>query len=148
MKTAILGVALLAGLPAMAQTNAPGGTAHPSPYNFAGVQYPRIETDGRVTFRLNAPKAGQVVVNGDWPGGRGLSMAKGASGEWTLTTDPLAPEIWTYTYSVDGVTTLDPGNARVLRDGTRRANAVLVPGAGSANFPGSGGGRRHGGGQT
>jgi enterochelin esterase family protein len=93
-----------------------------------------VAPDGRVTFRVNAPKASQVVLNGDWPGARGLSMTKDPSGTWTLTTDPLAPEIWMYTYSIDGVTTLDPGNSRVLRDGVRRLNAVLVPGAGSAAY--------------
>jgi enterochelin esterase-like enzyme len=93
-----------------------------------------VASDGRVTFRVNAPKAGQVVVNGDWPGGRGLSMTKDPSGTWTLTTDPLAPEIWMYTLSIDGVTALDPGNSRVLRDGVRRLNAVLVPGTGSALY--------------
>jgi enterochelin esterase-like enzyme len=93
-----------------------------------------VAPDGRVTFRVNAPKAVQVVVNGDWPGGRGQSLTKDPSGTWTLTTGPLTPEIWTYTYSIDGVTTLDPGNSRVLRDGTRRVNAALVPGTASALY--------------
>jgi enterochelin esterase-like enzyme len=93
-----------------------------------------VAPDGRVTFRVNAPKAGQVVLNGDWPGGRGLSLTKDPSGTWTLTTDPIAPEIWMYTLSIDGVATLDPGNSRVLRDGARRLNALLVPGTGSALY--------------
>ena len=36
-----------------APLGAPGAAsvpAHPSPYNFPGVEYPRIEADGRVTF--------------------------------------------------------------------------------------------------
>ena len=35
----------------------------PSSCNFAGVQYPRIEADGRVTFRFNAPDAQKVQVS-------------------------------------------------------------------------------------
>ena len=93
-----------------------------------------VAVDGRVTFRLDAPKAAQVVVNGDWPGGRGLAMAKNPSGTWTLTTEPLPAELWMYTYAVDGVTMLDPGNPRVFRDGARRLNALLVPGAASALY--------------
>jgi enterochelin esterase-like enzyme len=93
-----------------------------------------VASDGRVTFRVNAPKAAQVVLNGDWPGGRGLSMTKDPSGTWTLTTDPLTPEIWMYTLSIDGVTTLDPGNSRVFRDGVRRLNALPIPGTGSALY--------------
>ena len=37
--------------------NAPAVPAHPSPYNFPNVQYPRIEADSSVTFRFNAPNA-------------------------------------------------------------------------------------------
>lgn len=93
-----------------------------------------VAPDGRVTFRVNAPKAAQVTLNGDWPGGRGLSMTKDSSGTWTLTTEPLTPEIWMYSFAIDGVTTLDPGNSRVLRDGVRRMNAFVVPGPGSALY--------------
>ena len=39
-----------------------------------------------------------------------------------------------YTLSIDGVTTLDPGNSRVLRDGVRRLNALPIPGTGSALY--------------
>jgi hypothetical protein len=31
-----------------------------------GVLSPEIGPDGRVTFRLAAPKAGEVILNGDW----------------------------------------------------------------------------------
>lgn len=93
-----------------------------------------VAPDARVTFRVMAPKAAEVVVNGDWPGGRGLAMTKDASGTWSVTTAPLTPEIWMYTFSIDGVTTLDPGNPRVLRDGVRRLNALVITGAGSANY--------------
>jgi hypothetical protein len=42
-----------------------------------GAQRPRVVSpeilpDNRVTFRLLAPKATEVIVNGDWPGGRGV----------------------------------------------------------------------------
>ena len=93
-----------------------------------------IAADGRVTFRLNAPKAAEVVVNGNWEGGRGVPMRKEPSGMWTVTTPPLSPEIWSYTFSVDGVTMLDPGNDRVIRDGSRYLNTVLVPGPASALY--------------
>lgn len=40
--------------------SAPAVPAHPSPYNFPGVQYPRIEDDSRVTFQFKAPAAQKV----------------------------------------------------------------------------------------
>jgi len=133
--TAFIVVALAAS--ALAQQPPAGQQPQGQPAAARPAPAPRsaeVAPDGRVTFRVDAPKAGQVVVSGDWPGGRGLSMTKEASGTWTLTTDPLSPEIWMYTYSIDGVAMLDPGNPRVLRDGTRRLNAVLVPGAASAPY--------------
>jgi hypothetical protein len=47
----------------VAPANAPGVPAHPSPYNFTGVQYPQIEADSRVTFHFNAPTAQKVQVS-------------------------------------------------------------------------------------
>src|ERR1039458_3789846 len=49
--------------PPVAPANAPAGPAHPSPYNFPGVQFPRIEADNRVTFHFNAPTAQKVQVS-------------------------------------------------------------------------------------
>ena len=49
--------------PPVATASAPAMSAHPSPYNFAGVQYPRIEADNRVTFHFNAPAAQKVQVS-------------------------------------------------------------------------------------
>ena len=106
------------------------GQAAPAP----APRSAEVAADGRVTFRLSAPKAAEVVVNGDWENGRGLAMTRDAAGVWSVTTPPLAPEIWTYTFSVDGATMLDPGNYHVVRDGTRYLNSVLVPGAGSALY--------------
>src|ERR1044071_3885265 len=105
-KNIILGIALLAGLPASAQTTASAGTAHPSPYNFARVEYPRIEADGRVTFRFTAAAAQKVqvsIVNVPF------DMVKGDDGVWTYTTgEPQAPGYHNYWMVVDGTIVLDP----------------------------------------
>src|SRR3982750_1218036 len=58
--------------PPMAPANPPAGTAHPSPYNFPGVQFPRIEADNRVTFRFTAPTAQKVQVGLVSPGQNSL----------------------------------------------------------------------------
>jgi enterochelin esterase-like enzyme len=100
----------------------------------ARVNSPEVLPDNRVTFRLRAPQATAVLVNGDWPGGRGLRMTKDAAGVWSVTTEPLTPEIWSYTFSVDGVTMLDPGNYHAMRDGGRYLSPVLVPGEASALY--------------
>jgi enterochelin esterase family protein len=96
------------------------------------VQSPEVLADGRVAFRLFAPRAAEVLVQGNWPGGRDLPMARDASGVWSVTTSPLQPELWAYTFSVDGVRTLDPRNYNVARDGVGFMNTVLVPGDSSS----------------
>jgi enterochelin esterase-like enzyme len=101
----------------------------------AKVRSPEVLADGRITFRLLAPKATEVLVQGNWEGGRGVAMTKDDSGLWSVTTKAaLQPEVWAYTFSVDGVRTLDPGNYNVARDGVGFMNTVLVLGDASAVF--------------
>ncbi len=107
----------------------PGG-----PAGAAAVRSPEMLPDGRITFRLSAPKASEVFLNGNWENGRDVALTKAESGVWSVTVGPLVPEVWTYTFSVNGVATLDPGNYHVVRDGTRYMNSVLVPGPGSALY--------------
>jgi NAD(P)-dependent dehydrogenase (short-subunit alcohol dehydrogenase family) len=105
MKASILGLLLLAGIPAMAQPNQP---AHASPYNFPGVQYPRIEADNRVSFRMNAPSAQKVQVS---IANVAYDMVKGDGGAWTYTSAPQDPGYHNYWMVVDGAVVLDPGTA-------------------------------------
>ena len=72
---------------------------------------PSISADGKVTFTLTAPKASTVILNGDWSGGR-TPMTKDEKGNWTATL-PLSPQIYSYTFLVDGVRTLDPANTQL-----------------------------------
>ena len=98
----------------------------------AKIQSPEVLADGRVTFRLFAPRATEVLVQGNWKDGRGLAMTKDDSGVWSVTTAPLPPELWAYTFAVDGVRTLDPRNYNVSRDGVGFMNTLLVLGDSSA----------------
>jgi enterochelin esterase family protein len=101
----------------------------------AAVRSPEVLADGRVTFRLLAPRATEVQVQGNWPGGRDLAMTKDAAGLWSVTTPvSLQPELWAYTFSVNGVRTLDPRNYNVARDGVGFMNTLLVVGPPSTLF--------------
>ena len=92
------------------------------------LRSPEILDDQKVTFRLRAPNATDVILNGDWPDGRGVKMTKDDAGTWSATVGPLTPELWSYTFSVDGVSLLDSANANILRDGTRYSNFLIVNG--------------------
>jgi len=100
----------------------------------AGPPSPEILPDRRATLRLSAPKANEVLLNGDWEGGSNIAMTKDAEGVWSVTVGPLAPEMWGYTFSVDGVRTLDPRNSNTKRDGARYDNILLIPGPESALY--------------
>jgi len=125
--------ALVSVLPAQEPAAVSPGTAG-GQARAAKIVSPEVHADGRVTFRLFAPKASEVLVQGNWEGGRGLAMTKDASGLWSVTTQPLEPELWAYTFSVDGVRTLDPSNYNVQRDGVGFMNTVLVLGERSKVF--------------
>lgn len=90
--------------------------------------------DNRVTFRLYAPEATDVKLSGNWPDGAKVAMAKDDRGVWSTTVGPLAPELWTYRFVVNGVPTVDPANGNVTRDGVRTENILLVPGPASALY--------------
>src|SRR5580693_1419145 len=128
-KLRMIGVLLLASA-AFAQ-QPPAAAAPGRAGRGAALRSPEVLPDGRVTFRLASPKATEVLVKGDWATGAGTPLVKGDNGAWSVTVGPLTPELWTYTYSVDGATVLDPTNTNIVRDGTRYENSLLVPGPAS-----------------
>ncbi len=94
---------------------------------------PQIDPDGSVTFRLMAPGASEVALSGGWMQGWGTmeALVKNDTGLWTITVGPLQPEIYTYSFWVDGIRTLDPANTLVMRDGSRHESMLRIPGTGS-----------------
>jgi len=91
---------------------------------------PEIKPDNKITFRLYAPETKSVKVSGNWMPGWGASvqLMRNDTGLYELTIDQLPSEMYTYTFIVDGVKTIDPGNALVVRDGTRIESMFMIPG--------------------
>jgi len=103
----------------------------------AAPRSPEIHPDNSVTFRLSAPNAAEVTVRGDWQEGftaPGIPMTKDEKGIWSVTIPSLQPELWGYTFTVNGVRMLDPGNPLVKRDGTRFDCILLIPGPASSLY--------------
>ena len=108
----------------------------------ASVESPVVNEDGTVTFRYQAPKAVKVTVSGDFlptqkiqtPFGEfdapGVAELKeGPNGVWEYTTDfKVAPEMYTYTFNVDGLNVIDNNNMWVNRDVSSLTSAFIVPG--------------------
>jgi enterochelin esterase-like enzyme len=89
---------------------------------------PEIHPDRTVTFRISAPKAAEVTLNGSWEDARNIKMTKDDEGVWSTTIGPLGAQLWGYWYLVDGVKALDPGNGETQRDGVRIDNLLMISG--------------------
>src|SRR4051794_30158956 len=88
---------------------APAASAQP-----AGKQIisPEVKDDHRVTFRLAAPNAKDVKLDGDLIK-KPLAMTKDGNGVWSVTTEPLEPNVYGYFFVVDGTNFADPSNTFV-----------------------------------
>lgn len=88
---------------------------------------PEVHADRRVTFRLRAPNAKQVELRGDL-GVSPQQLSKDEHGVWTVTIGPLEPDVYTYSFGVDGAGITDPSNPR-LKTGIRAASSMFhIPG--------------------
>ena len=125
MKTAILGLALLAGLPAMAQTNQPAvEDFKPSSLNQPGKQYPQVNSERRVRARVVAPQAQSVALQ--FLGGATYPLTKGDDGAWVGDTRPQDEGFHYYQLVIDGAGVPDPGSL-YFYGGNRWGSGVEVP---------------------
>ena len=99
------------------------------------LKSPEVLADGRVVFRIYAPKASEVTVGGDWISqglGTGGKLSRDEQGVWAITVGPLPADFYSYVFTVDGVRTVDPKNAMIKQGVTSLENMFLVPGTGAA----------------
>ena len=90
------------------------------------VVSPEVHGDGRVTFRLRAPNAKEVQVRCE--GVKETAMQKDEPGVWSLTTPALEPDIYTYSFNVDGLRALDLNNPLLKYNLLNSDSQVHVPG--------------------
>ena len=132
----ILGPALACSSLLIAQQPQPPATAPGTPATAAAqagrggrgappVKSPEVAADGRVTFRLRAPNAREVAVS---MGGKRLPMQKDEQGVWSLTSDPMTPDIYTYSLVVDDASMNDPADRQVQTSFGSFQSMFVVPG--------------------
>jgi len=107
------------------------GNFEPATTNVWGAEYPRVDSAGRVQFRLKAPDATSVRLN-FWSGPK-LDMAKQPDGFWTVTTPPLVPGFHYYTVMIDGAEVTDL-NSHAYFGGGKDASGVEVPEPGTTYY--------------
>ena len=101
--------------------------------NTGDIKSPEMHQDNVVTFRMKAPDAKKVEIEGSFLNGR-KDMTKGNDGVWTYSSAPLWPELHTYCFYVDGIRMLDPQNVYMIRDIATYTHYFLIDGALSANY--------------
>lgn len=107
----------------------------------AQVVSPEVKQDNTVTFRFVAPKAVKVQVTGDFLptmkfqtpfgefDGPGVAdLKEGKDGIWEFTSDVLAPELYSYSFIVDGLKVKDPANVYMNRDVNSVTNIFIIKG--------------------
>lgn len=127
---------------------------------FAGVQAQELSNfmnrkpiispeigESEVTFRIMAPAADTVKINGGFTPTvktktsfgemevpSSVNLTKDEIGLWSITMPLPGPELYTYSFIVDGVAVNDPSNIFMQRDGTRYLSVLLVPGEKAENY--------------
>lgn len=107
---ALLGGTLLLALSAPAQQQGP-------------IVSPEVLPDRTVVFRLRAPNATNVAVSGQFQKGA-VPLATNAPGVWTATVGPVTE----YSFSVDGLGMIDPGNRAIKPMRAPRTSILEIPG--------------------
>lgn len=88
---------------------------------------PEVHPDHTVTFRLRDPRAEKVWVSLE--GNGSIDMTRDANGVWTGTSAALEPNIYGYSFTVDGMSRPDPLNPWAMKTNLlSMGNLVTVPG--------------------
>ena len=103
---------------------------------------PQVNADNTVTFRLQTPNAAKVEITGDFLPTQKVDssfgkydrtgtadLKKEKDGVWEYTTpEALKPELYSYSFIVDGLKTTDPNNVYLIRDVASVTNVFLIGG--------------------
>jgi enterochelin esterase family protein len=87
-----------------------------------------VHANRSITFRYSAPAAKEVNLYFEALA-RPLPLQKDSQGIWWFKTEPVAPDIYAYSFVVDGQRVLDPTNPEIKYNLFATENLVYVPGA-------------------
>jgi enterochelin esterase family protein len=88
---------------------------------------PEVRANRAITFRYSAPAAKEVVLFCETLA-RPQPMQRDQQGVWSYMTDPVAPDVYVYSFVVDGQRVLDPANPVIKYNLFATENQVQVPG--------------------
>ncbi|MFC1552452.1 alpha/beta hydrolase-fold protein [Candidatus Latescibacterota bacterium] len=133
MKKSILVISLLLALFVFAQCATEQAPEQTAPARVSAPVSPVVNADRTITFNLLAPTADSVSVNiTAYP--ETIPMTCDENGIWSGTAGPLEPEIWEYSFVVNGVSMIDPGNAWIDERRLPAKSMMEVPGSDPAFY--------------
>lgn len=94
------------------------------------VVSPQVNTDNTIVFRYLAPQAKDVKLSGQFLK-EPVAMTSDSLGVWSVTVGPVNPDIYPYSFKVDGITVMDPANTLFFPNERFKASLVDVPGSSS-----------------
>lgn len=90
---------------------------------------PEVHPDHRVTFRFRDPNAKEILLAREGAKQGSIEpMQKDEQGVWSVTTDPLEPDFYGYSFVADGVSLVDPSNSLLKPNLLHLTSMVHVPG--------------------
>lgn len=103
-----------------------------APPQNSSLTSPEVHTDNSVTFRFRAPNAKDVKLGRE--GAQPTAMQKDDQGVWSITTAPMDPDYYGYSFSADGVHLTDPLNSQLKPNLIIIDNVVHIPGPASLSW--------------
>jgi enterochelin esterase-like enzyme len=90
------------------------------------IESPVVNPDRTVTFRFRAPNAKQVELNAQFLK-TNQPLTADASGVWSVTVGPVEPNLYPYSFVVDGVSVADPNNLNIFPNERFKNSLVDIP---------------------
>lgn len=91
------------------------------------ISSPTVHADNSITFTYFSKTAREVKLSGEFLK-EPVSLAKDTSGIWKVTVPPVTPDIYPYSFTVDGVGVADPNNTHIFANERFKRSIVDVKG--------------------
>jgi enterochelin esterase-like enzyme len=91
------------------------------------VESPSVHSNRTVTFSIRAPAATRVELSGQFLRSN-QPLTNNGSGLWSITVGPIEPNLYPYSFVVDGVSVADPSNVSIFPNERFKNSLVDIPG--------------------
>lgn len=91
------------------------------------IQSPLVHPDRQMTFNFRAPNAKKVELSAQFLKGN-QPLTVDTNGVWSITVGPVEPNLYPYSFVVDGVGIADPSNQDLFPNERFKASLVDIPG--------------------